>query len=114
MGLSSGKSLKIVAIGRCVPAFIARHILRKARKYYGDVNALVHQGFFSFNWVGVGSSLFAESALQPISPDELAHLMDESLDTRQFQLLYRKLTIQEKKVKAFGLLLDNPKLMKSH
>ena len=37
---------KIVAIGRCVPAYIARHTLRKTIEYYGGVKALVHQGFF--------------------------------------------------------------------
>ena len=37
---------KIVAIGRCVPAYIARHTLRKAMKYYGNVNALVHTKVF--------------------------------------------------------------------
>ena len=37
---------KIAAIGRCVPAYIARHTLRKAMEYYGGVNALVNQGFF--------------------------------------------------------------------
>ena len=105
---------KIVAIGRCFPAYIARHTLRKVMKYYGDVNALVHQGFFSTNWIGVGTSLFAENSLQPINSNELTRLMDDSLDTHQFQLLYRQLTIQEKKVKAFGLLLDNPKLMKDY
>ena len=37
---------KIVAIGGCVPAYIARHTLRKAIEYYGGVNALVNQNFF--------------------------------------------------------------------
>jgi len=103
---------KTVAIGRCVPAYIARHTLRKAIEYSGGVNALVHQGFISSHWIGVGTSLFAEDSLQSITPDQLARLMDSSLDTHQFQSLYRQLTVQSDKVKAFGLTLDNPKLMK--
>ena len=105
---------KIVAIGGCVPAYIARHTLRKAIEYYGGVNALVNQNFFSCNSIGVGTSLFADSSLQQIRLEELTRLMDGSLDTRQFQSLSRQLTIQNKKVRAFGLMLDNPKLMKDH
>ena len=37
---------KIVAIGSCVPAYIGRHMLRKAIEYSGGVSSLVHQGFF--------------------------------------------------------------------
>ncbi|MDP6230988.1 MAG: hypothetical protein QF913_02310 [Nitrospinaceae bacterium] len=103
---------KTVAIGRCVPAYIARHTFRKAIEYSGGVNALVHQGFVSSHWIGVGTSLFSENSLQPITPDQLTRLMDDSFDTKQFQSLYRQLTVQPDKVKAFGLMLDNPKLMK--
>jgi len=39
--------------------------------------------------------------------------MDTSLDSEEFQATYRQLTIQQKKVKAFGLLLDNPKLLEN-
>jgi hypothetical protein len=105
---------KIVAIGSCIPAYIARHILIKTLEYYGDVRGLVHQSFFSSNWIGLGTSVFSENSIQPISSDKLKQLMDDSLDTSQFQLLYRQLTIQEEKVRAFGLLLDNPKLMKGN
>ena len=35
---------KIVAIGSCVPAYIGRHMLRKAIEYSGGVSSLVHQG----------------------------------------------------------------------
>jgi len=110
----SENSSKIVAIGGCVPACIVRHTLRKAIEYYGGVNALVNQNFFSCNSIGVGTSLFADSSLQQIRLEELTRLMDGSLDTRQFQSLSRQLTIQNKKVRAFGLMLDNPKLMKDH
>ena len=104
---------KIVAIGRCVPAYIGRHILRKAIEYSGGVSSLVHQGFFSSNWIGVGTSLFAESSFRPVTKDQLTKLMDASLDTKIFQAIYRQITIQQKKVKAFGLLLDNPKLLEN-
>ena len=104
---------KIVAIGSCVPSYIGRHMLRQAMEYSGGVNSLVNQGFFSSNWIGVGTSLFAESSLRPITQDQLIGLMDISLDTQQFQKIYRQLTTQQKKVKAFGLMLDNPKLLEN-
>ncbi len=103
---------RIVAIGRCVPAYIARHVLEKAVEFSGGVEGLVHQGFISSRWVGVATSLFAESSFRKISRDQLDQLLDESLDTFEFQALYRSLTRQETKVKAFGLTLDNPKLLK--
>ena len=104
---------KIVAIGSCVPSYVGRHMLRQAMEYSGGVNSLVNQGFFSSNWIGVGTSLFAESSLRPITQDQLIGLMDISLDTQQFQTIYRQLTTQQKKVKAFGLMLENPKLLEN-
>ena len=88
-------------------------MLRKAIEYSGGVSSLVHQGFFSSNWIGVGTSLFVESSFRPVTKDQLTKLMDTSLDTQKFQATYRQLTMQQKKVKAFGLLLDNPKLLEN-
>jgi len=102
-----------VAIGSCVPSYVGRHMLRQAMEYSGGVNSLVNQGFFSSNWIGVGTSLFAESSLRPVTKDQLTKLMDTSPDTQKFQAAYRQLTMQQKKVKAFGLLLDNPKLLEN-
>ena len=104
---------RVVAVGRCVPAYIAQYILAKARKYSLGTTHLVHQGFVSSHWTGIGTSLFSENSMNAITPEQLARLMDDSLDTDSFQKIYRKLTRQPKKVSAFGLLLDNPKYMTS-
>ena len=104
---------KVVAIGRCVPAYIARHMLRKAMEYSGGVSSLVNQGFISPHWIGVGTSLFAENSFRTVTQGQISQLMDISLNTKQFQTIYRQFTIQEKKVRAFGLLLDNPKLLEN-
>lgn len=103
---------RIVAIGRCVPAYIARHVLQKAVEFSGGVEALVHQGFISSRWIGIATSLFAESSFRKISRGQLDQLLDESLDTVEFHSLYRSFTRQEPQVKAFGLSLANPKLLK--
>ncbi len=105
---------KIVAIGRCVPAYIARHVLRKTLEFSGDVQSLVHQGFFSSHWIGIGTSLFDEVSQQPINKEQLDQLLDDSLDTLEFQALYRQFTKQDETVKAFGLSLPNPKLLQKN
>ncbi len=102
---------RVAAIGRCVPAYIARHALSQALIYYGEVRSLVHQKFVHDHWVGLGTSLFAESSQQPISPEQLTQLLDPALGTPEFHALYRKLTVQDEKVPAFGQKLPNPKLM---
>ena len=103
---------RVVAIGRCVPAYMAQHFLKKAWKYSLGTTHLVHQGFVSSHWAGVGTSLFSENSMNAITPEQLNQLMDETLDTDSFQEMYRALTMQKEKVSAFGLMLDNPKLIK--
>lgn len=102
---------RVVAIGRCVPAYIARHILQKTVEYYGEVRSLVHQGFVAPHWVGLATSLFAENSQRPITPEQLDRLLDPGLDNEQFHALYREFTVQPETVPAFGQNLPNPKLM---
>jgi hypothetical protein len=102
---------RIVAIGRCVPVLLAQHFLKKAKKYSLGTTHLVNQGFISSHWTGLGSSLFSENSMNPITPNQLAMLMNESLDTKSFHDLYKSFTVQRKKVSAFGIILDNPKLL---
>jgi hypothetical protein len=102
---------RIVAIGRCVPVHLAQHFLKKAEKYSIGTTHLVNQGFVSSHWSGLGSSLFSENSMNPITQDQLALLMKENLDTQSFHALYKSFTVQKKKVPAFGLILDNPKLL---
>jgi hypothetical protein len=102
---------RVVAIGRCIPAYLAQYFLKKAEKYSLGTTHLVHQGFVSSHWAGMGTSLFSENSMNPITPKQLTLLMDETLDTESFQEMYRSLTVQKEKVSAFGLILDNPKLL---
>ena len=102
---------RVVAIGRCVPVYMAQHFMKKAWKYSLGTTHLVHQGFVSSHWAGVGTSLFSENSMNAITSEQLNKLMDENLDTKSFQEMYRALTVQKEKVSAFGLMLDNPKLI---
>jgi hypothetical protein len=105
---------RVVAIGRCIPSYLAQYYLKKANKYSLGTTHLVNQGFISSHWAGMGTSLFSENSMNPISPQQLALLMDETLDTQSFQEMYRSFTVQKKKVSAFGLMLDNPKLLSNN
>jgi hypothetical protein len=90
---------------------LAQHFLKKAKKYSIGTTHLVNQGFVSSHWSGLGSSLFLENSMNPITSDQLAMLMEENLDTQSFHALYKSFTVQKKKVQAFGLIVDNPKLL---
>ena len=102
---------RVVAIGRCTPVHIAQYFLHKAKKYSLGTTHLVNQGFISSHWSGLGTSLFSENSMNPITQTQLKMLMDESLDTESFHILYRSFTVQSKTVSAFGLILENPKLL---
>jgi hypothetical protein len=73
----------------------------------------VNQGFVSSHWSGLGTSLFSEHSMNAINQQQLTMLMDEKLDTQSFQKIYQSLTIQKAKAPAFGLMVDNPKLLDS-
>ena len=104
---------RVVAIGRCVPVHIAQYFLKKAKKYSLGTTHLVNQGFVSSHWSGLGTSLFSEHSMNAITQQQLAMLMDENLDTQSFQKLYQSFTVQKTKAPAFGLMVDNPKLLGS-
>ncbi len=103
---------RVVAVGRCVPAYIARHILKQSLEYYGEIKSLVHTRFVAPHWIGLATSLFAENSLQPITPEQLDQLLDPALSTEEFHALYQSFSTQDKTVHAFGRELPNPKLMK--
>ena len=79
----------VIAIGRCVPAFIARYAIQKALTYTKGVKNLVHQGFLHPHWMGIGTNLFSEWAQQPVIPEQVKSLLDDMLSTQEFQNLYR-------------------------
>lgn len=64
--------------------------LAKAGEYSLGTTHLVHQGFGSSHWSGIGTSLFSENSMNAITPQQLAGLRDDSLDTESFHEIYRK------------------------
>jgi len=104
---------RVVAIGRCVPVYLAQFFLKKAKKYSLGTTHLVNQKLISENWFGMGTSMFGKNSMSPITSQQLIMLLDESLDTESFQKMYRSLTVQNRKVNIYGLVLDNPRFLPS-
>jgi len=104
-----GDTAKVVAIGRCVPAYIARHILELSLKYTGGVESLVNQAFYAAHWVGIGTTMFDEPSQQLVNEDQVKQLLNPELSTNEFQALYQKFSIQDETVPYFGLRPDNVK-----
>jgi hypothetical protein len=102
---------RVVAIGRCVPAYMAQYFLQKATKYSLGTTHLVYQELISENWIGMGAPIFGKTSMRKISSQQLSMLMDENLDTESFQKLYQSFTKQNKKINLYGLFLDNPRFL---
>ena len=104
-----GKTSKVVAVGRCVPAYIARHVMQKALKYTSGITSLVNQAFLHTHWIGIGTTTFDEPSQQIVNADQVQQLLDPKLSSEEFHALYRKFSIQDDTVPYFGLTPRNVK-----
>ena len=104
-----GDAAGVTAIGRCVPAPIARLALENAIKYTGGVSALINQSFVSPNWIGVGATIFDEPSQQKVTEEQVKQLLDSKLTTDEFQDLYRKLSKQDEYSERWGRTVPNIK-----
>ena len=104
-----GETAKVIAIGRCVPAYIARHVMAKTMKYTSGIGVLVHQAFLPTHWIGIGTTTFDEPSQQVVTEEQVKQLMDPSLGDEEFHTLYRKFSVQDETVPYFGLQKKNAK-----
>jgi len=104
-----GDTAKVVAIGRCVPAYLARHILKLTLAYTSGVESLVNQAFISGHWVGIGTTMFDEPSQQKVDPAQVEALLNPDLSTEEFHALYQKFSVQDETVPYFGLDRPNAK-----
>ena len=105
-----GNTSDVVAIGRCVPAYIAQHVLKTAQKYTSGVGSLVVQDFLHVHWIGIGTTMFDEPSQQKVSPEQLYQLLNPELGDQKFHDLYRKFSKQSEMVPYFGLEVPNAKI----
>lgn len=104
-----GKTAKVIAIGRCVPAYIARHVMAKALQYTSGIESLVNQAFLHTHWIGIGTTMFDEPSQQLVTPEQVRQLMNPSLGDEEFHKLYRQFSVQDDTVPYFGLTPKNAK-----
>jgi len=105
-----GKTSDVVAVGRCVPAYIARHVLTTAIKYTGGVGSLVTQNFVHSHWIGIGTTMFDEPSQRKVTTAQVNQLLNPDLDDKEFHTLYQKLSKQNELVPFFGLKVPNAKI----
>ncbi len=104
-----GETSKVIAVGRCVPAYIAQHIIKKSMQYSTGVESLVQQQFVHSHWVGVGVTMFDEPSQQIVSADQVQQLLKQDISDEEFHSLYRELAIPDERVPYFGLQVPNVK-----
>ena len=105
-----GETSKVIAVGRCVPAYIAQHIIKKSLEYSTGVESLVQQQFIHTHWVGVGVTMFDEPSQQLVSADQVKQLLRQDISDEEFHILYRKLSVPNDLVPFFGLQSPNVKI----
>lgn len=105
-----GNTSDVVAVGRCVPAHIAQHVLTTAIKYTGGVGSLVVQEFVHGHWIGIGTTMFDEPSQKKVTAEQVQQLLNPDLNDKKFHTLYRKFSKQNKLVPYFGLDVPNVKI----
>ncbi|MDH5763364.1 MAG: hypothetical protein OEZ51_10305 [Nitrospinota bacterium] len=104
-----GDTAKVIAIGRCVPAYIARHVMATTMKYTSGIGVLVQQAFLPTHWIGIGTTTFDEPSQQEVTPEQVKQLMNPELGDEEFHKLYREFSVQDDLVPYFGLQKENAK-----
>ncbi len=104
-----GETSKVIAIGKCVPVFIAQHVIKKAMEYSTGVESLVQQQFVHSHWIGVGVTMFDEPSQQLVSSEQVQQLLNPKLSNEEFHTLYLKMSIPNKLTPFFGLQVPNVK-----
>jgi hypothetical protein len=92
-----GNPPKNIAIGKDIPADVARLALRLAVDHNRGVEFLLPEYRYFPKHIVIGSSAFDEASQIPITPDDLQRLRDPALTTEQFHVLYRSLTGEDQK-----------------
>ena len=105
-----GETSKVIAVGRCVPAYIAQHIIKKSMQYSTGVESLVQQQFIHTHWMGVGVTMFDEPSQQIVSAEQVQQLLQQDLSDEEFHKLYRKMSIPNELTPYFGLQVPNVKI----
>ncbi len=86
-----------IAIGKNIPADVARLAIRLAVTYNRDIKTLLPEYRFFPDQIVIGTSAYDQASEVPIRPEDLKRLSDPALSTSQFHDLYRHLTGEDKR-----------------
>ena len=86
-----------IAIGKDIPADVARLAVRLAITFNRDIKFILPEYRYFPDHIVIGSSAFDEKSQIPIRPEDLKRLSDPTLTTPQFHDLYRELTGEDKR-----------------
>lgn len=81
-----------IAIGKNIPAPVARVALQLAITYNGGVKYLLPEYRYFPDHIVIGSSAFDEASQIPVTSEDVEKLLNSNLSTDEFHALYRHLT----------------------
>lgn len=81
-----------IAIGKNIPASVARVAMQLAITYNGGIKYLLPEFRYFPDHIVIGSSAFDESSQIPVAPEDVEKLLNPELSTEEFHNLYRHLT----------------------
>lgn len=90
-----------IAIGKDIPAPVARLAIHLAVTYNRGVKFLLPQFRFFPAHIAIGSSAFDEKSQIPIAPEDLERLSNPALTTPEFHDLYRRLTGEDHRLPTY-------------
>ena len=86
-----GKAPLNIAVGRGVPASVARLAIQVAKKYNGGVHYVLPDFLYPLNYIAIGASHFSEENHVRIGPADLEALSDPAYTTEAWHRLYQTL-----------------------
>ncbi len=92
----AGNPPQNIAVGRNVPAPVARLAIRLAIQYNLKIKFLLPEERLAPDYVAIGTSILDELFQIPVEPQDIERLSDPSLSTPEFHVLYRHLTGEDK------------------
>lgn len=96
-----GNPIQNIAIGKDIPAPVARRVIQLALTYNQGIKYILPEFRYFPNHIVIGSSAFDEASQVPIAPEDLQRLTDPALSTPEFHRLYRSLTGEDKKLPTY-------------
>jgi hypothetical protein len=90
-----------IAIGKNIPAPVARMAIRLALTYNRGIKFILPEFRFFPDHIVIGSSAYDEKSQIPIRPEDVKRLSDPSLSTEEFHHLYRSLTGEDKRLPTY-------------